>query len=177
MLGFDDKKVLSALAEFDGVWRRNDFAGRTPLGCAVYDDYAHNPEKIISALSGMRECVSGRVFAVFQPHGYKPFGFMADALFDLLDDFLGPDDRFILLEPFYAGGTSSFTPHSADVCADWQRRTAQPDRFAVMPDRDTLKKFLLANCGKDDIIVIMGARDNSLSLFAAELTFADQTTL
>jgi UDP-N-acetylmuramate--alanine ligase len=121
MLGFDDEAVLTALHEFDGVWRRNDFAGKTPAGTPVYDDYAHNPEKIISCLSGMREAAgSGRLFAVFQPHGYKPFGFMADALGEKLAEFLGEKDRFILLEPFYAGGTSSFSPHSEDICRLWQ---------------------------------------------------------
>ncbi len=170
MLGFDDGAVLSALAHFDGVWRRNDYAGKTPAGAAVYDDYAHNPEKIISCLSGMRECVSGRVFAVFQPHGYKPFGFMEKELFEQLEKFLRPADCFILLEPFYAGGTSSFSPHAADVCDSWQEKSVMPERFTVMPDRAELKKFLQQNAGKDDIIVIMGARDNSLSLFAAELS-------
>ena len=169
MLGFDDGSVQSALENFDGVWRRNDYAGKTPAGMMVFDDYAHNPEKIISCLSGMRECVPGRVFAVFQPHGYKPFGFMADALGEKLESFLRESDRFILLEPFYAGGTSSFSPHSVDVCAKWREQSDDPERFMVMPDRETLKNFLLANGRTGDIAVIMGARDNSLSLFASEL--------
>lgn len=170
MLGFADEKVLPALENFEGVWRRNDFAGKTPAGALVYDDYAHNPEKILSCLSGMRECVRGRVFAVFQPHGYKPFGFMEEKLFELMDDFLTADDRFILLEPFYAGGTSSFSPHSADVCIKWQGKTASPQRFIFMPDREKLSGFLHENAGNSDIIVIMGARDNSLSIFASGLT-------
>lgn len=170
MLHFDDQLVLKALTDFDGVWRRNDFAGKTPAGAAVYDDYAHNPEKIISCLSGMRESISGNLYAVFQPHGYKPFGFMEKTLFAMLDKFLAPQDRFILLEPFYAGGTSSFSPHSTDVCAAWQQESADPARFLVMPDRETLKEFILKNATSADAVVIMGARDNSLSLFASSLT-------
>ena len=169
MLGFEDAGVLAALSEFDGVWRRNDYAGKTPAGAKVYDDYAHNPEKIISCLSGMRESVPGRVFAVFQPHGYKPFGFMADELFEQLEKFLRHEDRFILLEPFYAGGSSSFSPHAEEVAAKWRSLSADPGRFLVMPDRETLKTSLLADAGNGDVIVIMGARDNSLSLFAAAL--------
>ena len=170
MLQIDGSLITDALAHFDGVWRRNDYAGKTAGGMMVFDDYAHNPEKIISCLAGMRECAPGRLFAVFQPHGYKPFGFMADALFEKLETFLRKDDRFILLEPFYAGGTSSFSPHASDVCARWQSLSAAPGRFTVMPDRETLKKFLLDNGRNDDIAVIMGARDNSLSLFASQLT-------
>lgn len=170
MLGFEDSRILAALERFDGVWRRNDFAGKTPAGALVYDDYAHNPEKILSCLSGMRESAPGKMLAVFQPHGYKPFGFMEETLFELMENFLRSEDRFILLEPFYAGGTSSFSPHSDDVCAGWQRKSADPSRFIFMPDRETLKNFLQSSSGDGDIIVIMGARDNSLSLFASSLT-------
>jgi len=170
MLGFEDKQVLPVLSEFDGVWRRNDFAGKTPSGAMVYDDYAHNPEKIISCLAGMREVAGNRLFAVFQPHGYKPFGFMEEALFEKLESFLQSSDRFILLEPFYAGGTSSFSPHAADVCAKWRSASADPDRFMVMPDRETLKEFLQKNSAAGDVVVIMGARDNSLSYFSSSLT-------
>lgn len=170
MLGFADDRVLMVLPEFDGVWRRNDYAGKTPSGAKVYDDYAHNPEKIISCLSGMREVAEKRLFAVFQPHGYKPFGFMEKALFEKLESFLHRDDRFILLEPFYAGGTSSFSPHAADVCEQWRKNSAAPERFTVMPDRETLKEFLQQNAAAGDVVVIMGARDNSLSYFSLSLT-------
>ena len=173
MLGFADDDVLGCLDKFDGVWRRNDFAGRTPGGTPVYDDYAHNPEKIISCLTGMREKCNGgngRLIAVFQPHGYKPFGFMEQALFELLENFLLPEDRFILLEPFYAGGTSSFSPHSADVCISWQEKSALPERFLCLPDREAVKEFVSDNAAPGDVVVIMGARDNSLSMFASSLT-------
>ena len=158
-----------------GEWEKNpvkkhDFAGKTPSGAMVYDDYAHNPEKIISCLAGMREVAGNRLFAVFQPHGYKPFGFMEEALFEKLESFLQSSDRFILLEPFYAGGTSSFSPHAADVCAKWRSASADPDRFMVMPDRETLKEFLQKNSAAGDVVVIMGARDNSLSYFSSSLT-------
>ena len=173
MLGFEDAAVLDALKYFDGVWRRNDFAGTTPQGAMVFDDYAHNPEKIISCLTGMREKCNGengRLIAVFQPHGYKPFGFMEQALFELLENFLQPEDRFILLEPFYAGGTSSFSPHSADVCVSWQGKSALPERFLCLPDREAVKEFVSGNTTPGDVVVIMGARDNSLSMFASSLT-------
>ena len=171
MLGFDDAETLAALAHFSGVWRRNDFAGRTRRGAPVFDDYAHNPEKIVSCLNGMRERAPGRIFAVFQPHGYGPFGFMREALFAALETALKPDDRFILLEPFYAGGTSSFSPHADEVCAEYRRRGRIPGRYAFCPDRTTLREMLRTEPGPDDLVVIMGARDNSLSDFAASLVY------
>jgi UDP-N-acetylmuramate--alanine ligase len=170
LTGFSPDDALTALIRFDGVWRRDDFAGRTVNGTQVFDDYAHNPEKILSCLQGMRERISGNIFAVFQPHGYKPFGFMEEQLFKYMNTFLTPQDRMILLEPFYAGGTSSFKPSSAEVVEKWRRATTVPERFSVFPDRKTLADFLKETPTADDLIVIMGARDNSLSDFAVELT-------
>ena len=171
MLGIaPDGELLEALERFDGVWRRNDCAGMTVKGAVVYDDYAHNPEKILSCLKAMREIAPGNLYAVFQPHGYKPFGFMRDQLFAYLDEFLTRKDRFILLEPFYAGGTSSFSPTAEEVATEWKSRSAASERFMVFPDRDTLADFLALKPEADDIIVIMGARDNSLSDYAKSLT-------
>ncbi len=169
MLGFEREAARQALERFDGVWRRTDFAGMTAQGAAVYDDYAHNPEKILSCIQGMRETVPGRVLAVFQPHGYGPFGFMRDQLFLYLEKELKPQDRFFLLEPYYAGGTSSFKPSAAEVMADWRSRSRAPERFALAADRDSLKAELLKEGTSGDVIVIMGARDNSLSDYAASL--------
>lgn len=170
MLDFDDRQVMTTLPDFDGVWRRNDFAGNTAAGAQVFDDYAHNPEKIVSCLAGMRERCRGRIFALFQPHGYGPFGFMRDALFEAVDAFLKPDDRFILLEPFYAGGTSSFSPHADEVCAGYRKSAAVPEKYLCFANRKSAGEFLISHAGKDDLIVIMGARDNSLSDFARSLT-------
>ncbi len=170
MLGFADADVMNTLPDFEGVWRRNDYAGKTFRGTPVFDDYAHNPEKIVSCIAGMKERGAERIFAVFQPHGYGPFGFMREALFEMVDKILSPDDRFILLEPFYAGGTSGFSPHSDEVCAGYRQKSLHPEKYLFFPARDALGSFLKETPGSKDLIVIMGARDNSLNDFAVSLT-------
>ena len=40
-------------------------------GVDVYDDYAHNPQKLRAALATARERSSGRVLVLFQPHLYS----------------------------------------------------------------------------------------------------------
>ena len=169
LLGIPERRIPRALETFEGVWRRNDFAGYTANGAAVYDDYAHNPEKIRANLGLVRELVPGGVYAVFQPHGYGPFGFMKDKLFEYLEDLLRGNDRFILLEPYYAGGTSSFSPHSEEVCAEWKKRSAHPERYMFFPDREGLRDYLLLKCAPGDAIAVMGARDNTLAEYAASL--------
>lgn len=169
LLDFPEKTIPRALETFDGVWRRNDFAGYTASGAAVYDDYAHNPEKIRANLGLLRELVPGNLYAVFQPHGYGPFGFMKDTLFEYLESLLRRGDRFILLEPYYAGGTSSFSPHSDAVCAEWKRRAVRPECYMFFPDREGLRDYLLLQSAPGDAVAVMGARDNTLSEYAASL--------
>ncbi len=166
MIGVERHAALKSLEFFDGVWRRSDSHGKTACGARIFDDYAHNPEKIRACLEAMREITPGRLFAVYQPHGYGPFGFMRDTLLEYLDQDLRKSDRFYLCEPYYAGGTSSFRPTAREVLADWTSRAKNPERFIEVASRDTLRKELLANLKSDDTVVIMGARDNSLSDFA-----------
>jgi UDP-N-acetylmuramate--alanine ligase len=122
ILNHSRSDALTAALKTQGVARRFDFKGRTANGAAVYDDYAHNPEKVANILAAAQELTGsdGKVLAFFQPHGYGPFGFMAEELGCNLAKLLRKDDRFYLAEPFYAGGTSSFSPHAEDVFKRWQ---------------------------------------------------------
>ena len=167
-LAYNYESTKNAVENFNGVWRRFDYAGQTDMGAAVYDDYAHNPEKIVSCIRAAQEITSGRVFAVFQPHGFGPLGFMRDALFKKLEKVLGREDEFILLSPFYAGGTSSFKPTSEEVSTDYKRKGDK--KYSCCVSRLELTEYLWTNAQSNDIILIMGARDNSLSDYAKSLT-------
>ena len=168
ILDYNAKEAIPALENFNGVWRRFDNAGTDMNGAEVYDDYAHNPEKIASCIRAAHEIASGKIFAVFQPHGFGPFGFMRDALFAELEKVLCDDDEFILLPPYYAGGTSSFKPTSEEVTASYQQ--AGNKKYLCYSSRSELKKYLQTKSRQGDIILIMGARDNSLSDYAKDLT-------
>ncbi len=167
-LGYDDESAKNAVENFNGVWRRFDEAGRITGGAAVYDDYAHNPEKIASCIRAAQEISTGKVFAVFQPHGFGPFGFMRRALLDELEKVLRPKDEFILLPPFYAGGTSSLKPTSREVSASYQQGGTK--KYSCYESRTELANYLRSVVKNGDIILIMGARDNSLSDYAKSLT-------
>ena len=169
--GFDRPSIAAALGRFGGVWRRFDFHGFAASGARVYDDYAHNPEKIASAFEAAREIADGRVFMVFQPHGYGPLGFMREELYQVLARILRRGDEWLMLEPFYAGGTSSFRPTSEEVIAEYRVRSGKR-AFLSMPDREHLSDYLLLKSRPGDVILIMGARDNSLSDYAESLCAA-----
>ena len=167
LLGCDRAKIREAVESFSGVWRRFDFAGRNENGTAVYDDYAHNVEKIASCMKSARELCPGRVLFVFQPHGYGPLGFMRKELYLALEEAMGPEDLFGFLPVYYAGGTTSFQPKAEEVADEYARR--HPGRYRYFPDRTSVREFVNTNLGSSDFVVVMGARDNSLSDWAREL--------
>lgn len=167
LLGYGMEEIRPAAERFSGVWRRFDFAGRNCRGTAVYDDYAHNVEKICSCIESAHEVCSGRVLFIFQPHGYGPFGFMRKDLYPALEKVLAPDDYFAFLPVYYAGGTTSFEPKAEAVAAEYADR--HPGRYLFFQDRLSVREFIKTNLGAADLAVVMGARDNSLSDWAREL--------
>jgi UDP-N-acetylmuramate--alanine ligase len=67
LAGVPRDEAAAALGAFLGVGRRFE-----PIGVVgeveIYDDYAHNPQKLRAALATARERASGRVLVLFQPH-------------------------------------------------------------------------------------------------------------
>ena len=59
-------RLIAALPGFRGTKRRQELVGITN-GVRVYDDFAHHPTAAKETLSGFRECVRGRLIAVFEP--------------------------------------------------------------------------------------------------------------
>jgi UDP-N-acetylmuramate--alanine ligase len=72
LVGLPRAEALDGLASFRGVGRRFELVGEA-RGVEVFDDYAHNPEKLRAALATARERAreGGRVLALFQPHLYS----------------------------------------------------------------------------------------------------------
>lgn len=166
-------KIVTLIPSFKGVWRRFDYAGELLSGAKIYDDYAHNVEKISNCIRAAQELTTGKVIAVFQPHGYGPLGFMREKFFEELEKTLHNSDYFIMLPVFYAGGTSSFTPKSEEVIADFAARGKK--KYLYFSTRNDLAASLNQITCKNDIVLIMGARDNSLSTWARNLSRASRT--
>lgn len=168
MIGIPADETQTYLGNFQGVWRRFDFAGNNVSGAKVYDDYAHNVEKIISCINTAREVAEGKVIAVFQPHGFGPLKFMRQPLFEELEKSLNKDDIFVFMPVYYAGGSAAFTPTSEEVAEDYKingKKTflSFASRAEAIAELNSISAF-------GDVIIVMGARDNSLSCFAENFT-------
>ena len=156
--------AAAALSTFQGVKRRLELVG-TINDITVIDDFAHNPDKITATLTTLH-AFSGRLLIMFQPHGFGPLRLMKDAFIECFDDGLNDTDILIMPEPVYYGGTVERTVSSQDIV----EAIKSPDRNAYAFDERAQCGDKLVELAKPgDRIVIMGARDDTLSQFAEEL--------
>ncbi|HEX9080818.1 MAG TPA: cyanophycin synthetase, partial [Holophagaceae bacterium] len=170
-LGVPLTDMVDPLARFQGVARRFQVLG-TQGGVTVVDDFGHNPAKVAASLRTAHlraEAASGRVLAVFQPHGYGPLKFLRAEFVEAFAEGLCARDRLWFLEVFYAGGTVTRDISSADVVADLTRRGVPAE---VAPSREALVARLAAEARPGDLILVMGARDPSLTDFARAILAA-----
>jgi UDP-N-acetylmuramate--alanine ligase len=153
-----------ALERFAGIRRRLEVVGEAG-GVTVLDDFAHNPDKIAATLDTLHD-FPGRLLLLFQPHGYGPLKKMKDEFIAGFAEKLSPRDVLIVSEPAYFGGTTDKSVTSQDIVEGIVAR----GRKALAPgDRATSGKALLDLAQPGDRIVVMGARDDTLSSFAREL--------
>ena len=163
-LGVDLTAATQALSDFRGVRRRLEVTG-TAGGVTVIDDFAHNPDKIAATLRTVR-AFPGRLLLMFQPHGYGPIRLMRRELAEAFRDGLGPDDVLLMPEPVYYGGTTDRSVGSADLAGDL---VALGVRAEALADRPACGDRLISLARPGDRIIVMGARDDTLSDFARSL--------
>ena len=157
-------EAAQAIAGFTGLRRRFELVGEGG-GVAVIDDFGHNPDKIAATLATLH-AFPGRLLLLFQPHGYGPLKVMRRELVETFVTGLAADDLLVLPDPVYMGGTVTREVTSADIVTD----VAASGRHAVhIPDRAAAAAHLVAEARSGDRIVVMGARDDTLSLLAAEM--------
>jgi len=156
--------AAEALSSFEGVKRRLELVG-SMNGITVIDDFAHNPDKIAATLSTLHD-FSGRLLVMFQPHGFGPLKLMREGFVDVFAHHLNPEDVLVMPEPIYFGGTVDRSVSSGEIAAGV---VAKGRKAFALPDRAKCGEKLLALAKPGDRIVIMGARDDTLSQFAAGL--------
>jgi len=166
--------AIEPLADFTGVARRFQSVGCAGggAGVEVIDDFAHNPDKIAAALAaGQISCPQGRILAVFQPHGYGPTRFLRDALVETFAESLRDEDQLYMPEIFFAGGTVTRDISAGELIAAIGDR----GRHAFfVPERSAIPAVIAAAARPGDLVLVMGARDPSLTSFCQEILDAIQ---
>jgi UDP-N-acetylmuramate--alanine ligase len=156
--------IAAALGTFAGVRRRLEIVG-SANGINVIDDFAHNPDKIAATLTTLHD-FPGRLLVMFQPHGYGPLRLMKDQLIDCFARNMCGDDVLVMPEPVYFGGTTERSVSSIDIV---KGVVAKGRDAHVYSDRAQCGEHLVEIARPGDRVVVMGARDDTLSQFAGEL--------
>ncbi|MGN6147536.1 MAG: UDP-N-acetylmuramate--L-alanine ligase [Rhizomicrobium sp.] len=163
-IGVPLKDAVEALSRFSGIKRRLETVG-TAKGVTVIDDFAHNPDKIAAMLATLHD-FPGRLLIMFQPQGFGPLRLMKNEFIRCFADNLAKDDVLTMPEPVYFGGTTDRSVSSDAIIAGVVAAGRNAFAFA---DRKQCGEKLLQIAQPGDRIVVMGARDDTLSVFAAEL--------
>lgn len=158
------EEAASALEGFTGLGRRLERVGEAG-GVTIIDDFAHNPDKIEATLATLH-AFPGRLLILFQPHGFGPLRLMKDAFVDCFAGNMHDDDVLIMPDPVYFGGTVDRSVTSRDIVDAVRERGRSAWSFA---DRAQCGDKLLELARPGNRIVVMGARDDTLSQFAIEL--------
>ncbi len=162
--GLSLEEAAHALDGFTGVRRRMEVAG-TAAGVTVIDDFAHNPDKIHATLATLHD-FPGRLLLMFQPHGFGPLKTMrAEFIAGFAHD-MAAEDVLFMPQPVYYGGTTERAVTSEDIAAGI--RALGRDARALETRADC-GDALVDMAKPGDRIVIMGARDDTLTQFAQEL--------
>ncbi len=163
--GVSPHDACLALRTFAGLGRRFDRIGTSPSGVTVIDDFGHNPEKCRATLRTLK-ARPGRVIAFFQPHGYGPLRQMGHELARTFATELDADDLTILCDPVYFGGTVDRSEGSERIVSLVEAAGGSAE---YVPERADVADRIVELARPGDRVVVMGARDDTLTVFAKDL--------
>ena len=163
-IGVPLAEAVAALETFAGIRRRMEIVG-TAAGVTVIDDFAHNPDKIAATLKTLH-AFDGRLLILFQPHGFGPLRLMQREFIEGFAGLMRADDVLLMPEPVYFGGTTDRSVGSEDIASGVRAAGRNAEALAT---REACGDRLVELARPGDRIIVMGARDDTLSDFAAGL--------
>ncbi len=165
LAGVDRARAEEALREFAGAGRRFELRGGD--GVRVYDDYAHNPAKVVAALAAARELDPRRVLVLFQPHLYSRTRHLSHEFARALSsaDAVAVTDVYAAREEPAEGVTGKLV---VDALAEL--RPGMP--VAWTPQLEDGVRFLAGRARRGDVVLTLGAGDvdRAAGLLVAELS-------
>ncbi len=161
-----DKHIAAEiLQDFHGTKRRLEVIGQKN-NITIIDDFAHNPDKIKASITALRK-YNGRLIVMFQPHGFAPMRSLGKEIMNEFVHNMNDEDILIMPEIFFVGGTVA-KDISSENLIDYAVEQGKKNAFFV-PDKSAAMEKILQFAQSGDRIVIMGARDNSLTDFCRQI--------
>lgn len=151
-LGIEKEVVDKSLSNFAGTWRRFELKGEVQ-GAPVYDDYAHNPQKVAAVIAGAREMYPDKnIKIIFQPHTYT----RTKELFTEFVSSLGQADSVYLL-PIYAAREQDDGSIRSEMIADQLKANGWDALYFA--DFSAVEKYIRDTASNQDVILVVGAGD------------------
>ena len=164
-LGISPSQAIAAMKTFGGVERRLQRHGAN-----VYDDYAHNPEKLKAMWTTLVEKHPEGICVIWRPHGYAPLRKMMDALAEMFAETVRPQDKLLLLPVYDAGGTTDRSVNSDELLRRIQTLKHSNTQTLQVADLDAAYAWCEAHKGDYAAFVTCGARDPGLPVLARRLS-------
>ena len=176
-LGVSPVRAIAAMRTFRGVERRLQ-----RYGANVYDDYAHNPEKLKAMWTTLAEKHPEGICVIWRPHGYAPLRKMMDALAAMFAETVRPCDKLLLLPVYDAGGTTDRSINSDELARrigsleptrsalSGHTPTLKDPKATLISDLDAAYDWCAVHKGKYAAFVTCGARDPGLPVLAKRLS-------
>ncbi len=158
-LGVEEALAHKAMASFPGVERRLQ-----RYGARVYDDYAHNPEKLRAMWMALAKRHVRGLCAVWRPHGYAPLRKMKAALGEMFNEVIRPMDKLLLLPVYDAGGTTD-----RSINSDALFELIDAGKAEMVADLDEAYEWIKAHQNAYEAFVTAGARDVALPHLAKRI--------
>ena len=156
-LGFEKRVITAALADFEGVRRRQEVRGEV-RGITVIDDFAHHPTAVRETLTALHAAYQGRrLLAVFEPRTNSSRRRVFQQIY------IGSFDhaaQVLVKEPIPLQNIPEQERFSArQLVADLTKHGIRADYFATT---DRIIDYLGKNSRKGDVIAILsnGGFDN-----------------
>ena len=159
-LNIGENSIKESLSLFKGVNRR--FTQVAELnGIKIIDDYGHHPVEISAVLRAARQTVTGKVFAIHQPHRYT-------RLNSLFEDFCScfNEADFVGIMDVYSAGEVPIEGASRSDLVNGLVRHGHRNVVSIDHEGD-LEKLIRQHAKSGDIIVCLGA--GTISVWANNL--------
>lgn len=166
-MGVDLETCAKALHKFQGIARRFASLGSYDK-IEVVDDFAHNPHKLAATIAAAH-LRGKRVLAFYQPHAFTSIKLLANEFVESFARSIGPDDHLWLTEVYYPGGT---IPQGISCRTVYEGLKARGVNVSYDDCRERLLAEMAAAAKPGDILLVLGARDPTLTDFARKLLAA-----
>ena len=165
--GVDLPTAAEALEKFSGIARRFASIG-SHNHMEVIDDFAHNPHKLHATIDAAH-LRGKRVLAFYQPHAFTSIKMLTPEFVENLSQCIGKEDHIWITEVYYPGGTVPAGITSKKVVDGLKNNGVAAD---FNPCREEILADMAAAAQPGDILLVLGARDPTLTAFAEKLLAA-----